>query len=100
MRARLGRSTGHPGCQNERVFPRSRTARLLAGLFIVLLVAIPLALSTPWAQALVFERATAEIAATARMLLASLVTEAEPRSREVEAFKAKARSAQRLAVRD
>jgi outer membrane protein assembly factor BamA/autotransporter translocation and assembly factor TamB len=41
------------------VFPRSRTARLLAGLFIVLLVAIPLALSTPWAQALVFERATA-----------------------------------------
>ena len=52
------------------------------------------------ANAAAFEQATEDIAATARVLLASLVTGAEPRSREVEAFKAKARSAQRLAVRD
>jgi hypothetical protein len=50
-------------------------------------------------NAAAFERATEEIAAAARILLASLVTEAEPRSREVEARKAKARSAQRFGVR-
>jgi hypothetical protein len=37
-----------------------------------------------------------EVAATARRLMASLVTHAEPRNREVEALKAKARSAQRF----
>lgn len=52
------------------------------------------------ANAAAFERATEEIAAAARGLLASLVTEAEPRSREVEALKARTRSAQRFAVRE
>jgi hypothetical protein len=50
-------------------------------------------------NAAAFERATEEIAAAARILLASLVTEAEPRSRELEARKAKARSAKRFGVR-
>jgi hypothetical protein len=39
----------------------------------------------------VFERAVEEIAAVARDLIASLVTTSEPRNREVEAAKAKAR---------
>jgi hypothetical protein len=51
-------------------------------------------------NATAFEPATEEIAATARVLLASLATGAEPRSRELEALKAKARSAQRFAVRE
>jgi hypothetical protein len=51
-------------------------------------------------NAAAFERATEEIAAAARMMLTSLVTEAGPRSREMEALKAKARSAQRFAVRE
>jgi hypothetical protein len=44
----------------------------------------------------VFNQAVEEVAATARRLMASLVTHAEPRNREVEALKAKARSAQRF----
>ena len=43
-----------------------------------------------------FERAVDEVAGTARMLMAELVTHAEPRDRETEAAKAKARSAARL----
>jgi hypothetical protein len=43
-----------------------------------------------------FERAVDEVAATARELIRSLVTHAEPRTREVEAAKARARSAQRF----
>jgi hypothetical protein len=43
-----------------------------------------------------FDRAVAEVAASARELIASLVTIAEPRDREVEAAKAKARSAVRF----
>lgn len=43
-----------------------------------------------------FDRAIEEIAASARTLVDSLVTVAEPRDREVEAVKAKARSAQRF----
>ena len=42
-------------------------------------------------------RAVAEVAHTARHLIDSLVTTAEPRDREVEAEKARARSALRLA---
>jgi hypothetical protein len=52
------------------------------------------------ANAAAFERATDDIAAAARILLASLVTGAEPRSREAEALKSKTRSAQRFAVRE
>ena len=44
-----------------------------------------------------FDRAVEEVAASARTLIASLVTTAEPRDRAVEAAKAKARSAARLA---
>jgi hypothetical protein len=44
----------------------------------------------------VFERAVEEIAAVARDLIASLVTTSEPRNREVEAAKAKARFAVRF----
>jgi hypothetical protein len=43
-----------------------------------------------------FERAVEEIAASARVLIVSLVTSAEPKTREVEAAKARARSAQRF----
>jgi hypothetical protein len=43
-----------------------------------------------------FERAVAEVAASARTLIDSLVTTAEPRDREIEAAKARARSAERF----
>ena len=43
-----------------------------------------------------FERATADVAAVARTLIESLVTTAAPRDREVEAARAKARSAARF----
>lgn len=44
-----------------------------------------------------FDRAVDEIAASARTLIDSLVTVTRPRDREVEAAKAKARSAERFA---
>lgn len=43
-----------------------------------------------------FDRAVSEIAAATRVLLAGLETSAPPRDREVEAAKAKARSAKRF----
>jgi hypothetical protein len=43
-----------------------------------------------------FERAVEEVAASARALIRSLVTSTEPRNREVEAAKARARSALRF----
>jgi len=43
-----------------------------------------------------FDRAVEEVAASARVLIRSLVTNAEPRNREVEAEKARARSALRF----
>ena len=43
-----------------------------------------------------FDRAVQEIAASARVLMKSLVTNAEPRNRDVEADKARARSAIRF----
>jgi hypothetical protein len=43
-----------------------------------------------------FEKAIDDIASIARSLIDSLVTTAEPRDREVEAAKAKARSAERF----
>ncbi|MEO7055445.1 MAG: DUF2277 domain-containing protein [Caldimonas sp.] len=43
-----------------------------------------------------FDRAVEEVAVAARTLMASLVTHAEPRNREVEADKARARSAERF----
>ena len=46
-----------------------------------------------------FERAVEEVAATARTLIASLVTHADPRNREVEAERARARSAARFGAR-
>ena len=46
-----------------------------------------------------FERAVKEVAASARVLIRSLVTVAEPRTREVEAAKARAKSALRFGVR-
>ena len=45
-----------------------------------------------------FERAVEDVAATARALIASLVTTAPPHNREVEAAKAKARAQQRFAA--
>lgn len=42
-----------------------------------------------------FERAVEEVSASARALIRSLVTNAEPRTREVEAAKARERSALR-----
>lgn len=46
-----------------------------------------------------FDRAVEEVAACARELIQSLVTNAEPRSREVEAAKARARAASRFGAR-
>jgi hypothetical protein len=43
-----------------------------------------------------FERAIDEVAAAATTLLHSLVTNAEPRDREIEAERARARSAERF----
>lgn len=44
----------------------------------------------------VFEKAVADVAAVARELLDSLVTSAEPKDRETEAARARARSAARF----
>ena len=49
------------------------------------------------ANELAFARAVEQVAQAARDLLASLVTNAPPRDREVEASKARARSRQRFA---
>lgn len=46
-----------------------------------------------------FDRAVADIAASARVLIGSLVTAAEPRDREVEAARARARAAERFGTR-
>jgi hypothetical protein len=46
-----------------------------------------------------FDRAVEEVAASARALIRSLVTTAEPRNRETEAAKARARSAERFGAR-
>jgi hypothetical protein len=43
-----------------------------------------------------FDRAVEEVAASARKLIDSLVTQAEPRNRDAEADRAKARSAKRF----
>jgi hypothetical protein len=43
-----------------------------------------------------FDRAVEEVATSARVLIRSLVTNAEPRNREVEAERARARSALRF----
>ena len=48
----------------------------------------------------VFENAVEEVTHAARKLLDSLVTSAPPRDREVEAIKAKARSAARFGPRE
>jgi len=48
------------------------------------------------ANAEAFDRAIGEVAAAARRLVDSLTTTSEPRDREVEAAKAKARSAERF----
>jgi hypothetical protein len=45
-----------------------------------------------------FERAVEQVAATARDLIASLVTTAEPKNRQVEAQRARERSAHRFPV--
>lgn len=49
------------------------------------------------ANAAAFDRAVDDVAASARRLLASLVTSAEPRDREIEAAKARERSRARFA---
>jgi hypothetical protein len=46
-----------------------------------------------------FERAVDDVAASARSLIRSLVTAAEPRDRAVEAAKARARAAERFQPR-
>jgi hypothetical protein len=51
------------------------------------------------ANAAAFNRAVEQVAAAAEELLASLVTMAPPRDRDVEAEKAKARSEMRFGVR-
>ncbi|WP_342128752.1 DUF2277 domain-containing protein [Hydrogenophaga sp. OTU3427] len=43
-----------------------------------------------------FNQAVEQVAASARQLMSSLVTSAEPRNRDIEAAKAKARSAERF----
>jgi hypothetical protein len=51
------------------------------------------------ANEVAFEQAVGEVAATARKLIAGLVTHAEPRSRDSETAKAKARSAERFGAK-
>jgi hypothetical protein len=51
------------------------------------------------ANAAAFDQAVEEVAAVARRLMSQLVTTAEPRNREVEAQRAKARSALRFGDR-
>jgi hypothetical protein len=46
-----------------------------------------------------FNRAVEDIAASARVLIESLVTTADPRDREIEAERARARSAERFGAR-
>jgi hypothetical protein len=46
-----------------------------------------------------FDRAVAQVAASARELIDALVTTAEPRDREIEAARAKARNAERFGPR-
>ena len=46
-----------------------------------------------------FDRAVEEVASAARALIKSLVTTAEPRDREIEAERARARTAVRFGVR-
>lgn len=50
------------------------------------------------ANAEVFDRAVEEVALATERLLAGLVSSAEPKNREVEAAKRRARSAQRFAA--
>ena len=47
-----------------------------------------------------FERAVADVAAAARVLIGSLVTRADPRQRDIQALRARARSARRFGVVD
>ena len=49
-------------------------------------------------QRAAFERAVEQVAAAATALIGSLVTNAGPRDREVEAMKARARAAERFAT--
>jgi hypothetical protein len=49
------------------------------------------------ANEVAFNRAIEDVAAAARVLIESLVTTADPRDREIEAARAKARSAARFA---
>ena len=51
------------------------------------------------ANEVAFEHAVEEVAATARKLIESLVTRAEPRNRENEAKKARARSEERFGIK-
>ena len=51
------------------------------------------------ANQLAFERAVEQVAAAARELIGGLVTAAEPRNRDVEARRAKERSALRFGAR-
>lgn len=53
----------------------------------------------PRANEVAFEQALEEVTATARKLIAGLVTHAEPRSREIEAAKVRARSVERFGAR-
>ena len=51
------------------------------------------------ANAEAFDRAVEQVAASARTLIESLVTNAEPRDREIEAERARTRSAARFGAR-
>jgi hypothetical protein len=46
-----------------------------------------------------FERAVEEVAAAARTLIGSMITNSEPKNREIEAERAKARSALRFGTK-
>ncbi len=50
------------------------------------------------ANQVVFDRAVEEVAAAARRLIDTLVTTADPRDREVEAARARARAAERFGM--
>lgn len=56
--------------------------------------------SPPQANQAAFDKAIEDVAAAATVLIGSLVTNADPRDREIEALRAKARNAVRFQLRE
>ncbi len=91
---------GQPMCRNIRVlhnFEPPATPEEIEAAAVQYVRKISGASKPSKANEAAFERAVAEVTAASKRLLASLVTNAPPRDREVEAAKARARAAARFA---